>query len=202
MDWFELGRTDGMSGNPRSTFQERAKPCLKHGVIPDRKAYYSGHDEGLTIYCTEQQGFDLGRRGQPYTPICTEESGFRIGYDNGIKLYCTEDNGYSVGVNGLKYNYVCPPQLEADFMRGYERGRQLFKYRGEIRDLENRLRHIELEIRNKESFYSYELSAEELRQLRSELRMLDIEYREVSHKLKHARHELEAYENLVRTNGL
>ena len=33
MDWLELGRTDGMQGKPRSTFQQRAKPCIKRGVV-------------------------------------------------------------------------------------------------------------------------------------------------------------------------
>ena len=202
MDWFELGRTDGMSGKPRSTFQERAKPCLKHGVIPDRAAYYSGHDEGLVIYCTEQHGFDLGKKGLPYTTICPEESGFRAGYDEGIKLYCTEENGYLAGVNGWEYNYVCPPQLEADFLSGYERGRRLFEYRSRVKNLQNRLNHIEMQIRNKENFYRYDLSEEQMAQLRSELRMLDLEYREISRELRYATLELEAYEDSIGINGL
>ena len=202
MDWFELGRTDGMNGEPRSTFQERAKPCLKRGVIPDRAAYYSGHDEGLAIYCTERNGFDLGKKGLPYTTICPDESGFRTGYDEGIKLYCTEENGYLAGVNGWEYNYVCPPQLEADFMSGYQRGRRLFEYRNKVKHLESRLNHIELQIRNKESFYMYELSEEQMLQLRSEIRMLDLEYREVSRKLRYATLELKAYEDSVGTNNL
>ena len=115
MDWFELGRTDGMDGKPRSTFQERAKPCLKHGVIPDRQAYYAGHDEGLTVYCTEYNGFELGRQGQPYKSICPEDSSsdFKKGYDEGIKSYCTEENGYSIGASGRPYTNVCPSQLQA-----------------------------------------------------------------------------------------
>lgn len=201
MDWFELGRTDGMSGQPRSTFQERAKPCLKHGVIPDREAYYKGHDKGLEIYCTEQHGFDLGKKGQPYTPICPEESDFRTGYDKGLKFYCTEENGYLAGVNGLQYNYVCPPELEADFLRGYERGRRLFDYRSRVRNLQNRLDQIELQISNKESFYRYDLSEEQMTQLRSELRRLDLEYRQVSRELRYATLELQDYEDSVGASG-
>ena len=197
MDWFELGRTDGMSGKPRSTFQGRAKPCIKRGVIPDRAAYYKGHDEGLKIYCTEQHGFDLGKKGLPYVPICPDESGFRIGYDKGIILYCTEENGYTSGVNGLQYNYVCPPQLEVDFLRGYEKGHRLFQYRERVNQLENRLTHIQLQIRNKENFYNYDLSEEQMRQLRSDLKMLDIEYREVSRELRHANLELQDYEDSI-----
>jgi len=202
MDWFELGRTDGMSGQPRSTFQERAKPCLKHGVIPDRTAYYKGHDEGLLIYCTEQHGFDLGRQGQPYKPICPDESGFRNGYDEGLKLYCTEDNGYIAGVNGYQYNSVCPPQLENDFIKGYERGRRLFEYRRKVKNLENRLAHIEMQIRHKENFFRHDLSEEELIQLRSDLRMLDFRYREVSSELRYTELELRQYEDSIRAGRL
>ena len=198
MDWFELGRTDGMNGKPRSTFQERAKPCLKHGVIPDRAAYYRGNDQGLAIYCSEEQGFDLGSEGLPYNPVCPDDSGFRIGYDKGIKLYCTDENGYLVGTNGWEYNRVCPPQLEVDFLRGYERGRRLFECREKVKTLENRLTHIELQIRNKESFYNYNLSDSQMVQLRSELRMLDIEYRETSRQLKYAILELEDCEASIK----
>lgn len=200
MDWFELGRTDGMIGKPRSTFQERAKPCLKHGIVPDRASYYRGHDEGLTIYCTEEQGFDLGKTGQLYTPICPEESGFRTGYDRGIQLYCTEEKGYQAGLNGQNYNFVCPPQLEADFLKGYERGRRLLEYKNQVRELENRLNYIEVQIRNKESFYRQNLSDEQMIQLRSELKMLDIEYREISRELRYAIQELEAYEDSIGIN--
>ena len=197
LDWFERGRTDGMSGKPRSTFQEWAKPCIKHGLIPDRTAYYNGHDKGLEIYCTEATGFDLGQKGQPYEPICPEESDFRTGYEEGIKLYCTEENGYSVGVNGWVYNHVCPPPLEIVFLKGYERGRQLFEYENRVRKLQNRLDYIDAQIRNKESFYRYDLSDQQMMQLRSDLKMLDIEYREVSRELKYAREELEAYEESI-----
>ena len=200
MDWFELGRTDGMNGKPRSTFQERAKPCIKHRVIPDRAAYYRGHDEGLTIYCTEQHGFDLGKEGLPYIPICPDESSFRTGYDKGIKLYCTEQNGYLVGINGWEYNHVCPPDLEANFLKGYEKGRRLFDYRNRVKLLQNRINHIELQIRNKESFYNYDLSKEQRSQLRSELRLLDIEYREVRRELRYAKQELEDYEDSIGIN--
>ena len=197
MDWFELGRTDGMLGRPRSTFQERAKPCLKHGITPDRSSYYRGHDEGLAIYCTEEQGFDLGKKGQSYSPICPEASGFRIGYDKGLQFYCTEENGYLAGVNRQDYNFVCPPQFEADFLKGYERGRQLLEYKNQVQNLENRLNYIEMQIRNKEGFYRRDLSDEQAMNLRSELRMLDLEYREVSRELRYATQELEAYEDSI-----
>ena len=201
-DWYDLGRTDGMGGKPRSTFQQRAKPCIRHGVIPDRKAYYTGHDEGLSIYCTEQSGFDLGKNGLPYNPICPNDRDFRVGYDRGLKLYCTEENGYLIGVNGRQYNYVCPPQLEPDFIRGYEKGQKIYEYRAKVKSLENRLALIDHRIRFKEPMlYNDSLSDERISQIRSELRSLDIEYRRVSYELNYAIRDLEDYENSVKDSG-
>ena len=88
-DWFEMGRMDGMQGKPRTVFQNRAKPCLEHGINADRQAYYQGHDEGLKYYCTEQKGFELGRQGLAYKPVCPLqlEKDFKTGYQKGRELY-------------------------------------------------------------------------------------------------------------------
>ena len=202
MDWYDLGRTDGMSGNPRSTFQERAKPCIKHGVIPDRKAYYKGHDEGISIYCTEQSGFDLGKNGLPYNLVCPNEDDFRVGYDKGLKLYCTEENGYLMGLNNKPYHYVCPPQLKTDFLSGYEKGQEMYRLRNAVKNLRNRLTLIDNQIRNKERIlFNHSFSDEEVRRIRSELRSFDIEYRNVSQELRYAIRDLEEYEDIIRTDG-
>jgi len=285
MDWFELGRTDGLEGKLRSTFQEYSKPCIKHGVVPNRKAYYEGHDKGLTVYCsrengfdsgkkglpynpvcpedslfrtgydegikqywsdlgytdgangemitiyqerveaharegvtsnreayrqgygkgvatycTEYSGFDLGKRGLPYNAACPEDSDFKVGYDQGITLFCTEANGYAIGLNGKKYHFTCPPQFEANFLRGYERGKKVREYKVQIQILENRLRQIEQRIRYRESQQHKEgLSDEQRSQIRNELRTLDIDYRDVSRELRYLNRDLEDY---VSRNGI
>ena len=187
-DWFEIGRMDGMQGKPRTVFQNRAKPCLEHGISADRQAYYRGHDEGLRHYCTEQRGFELGRQGLAYRSVCPIdlEKGFRAGYQNGMRLYCSEDNGFALGRRGQPYRYVCPPEFEPDFRAGYQRGKEVYQYESKIAALQRRLKRIERKIEKKEGqLYSGSLTDEQRAAIRSELRSLDLEYRNITRELKY-----------------
>jgi hypothetical protein len=88
-DWFEIGRRDGSMGKPRALLQKHSKACGKHGVSPDREAYYRGRDEGLKFYCTKDNGFEQGRLGQSYRFVCPSELEpvFFAGYQKGRELY-------------------------------------------------------------------------------------------------------------------
>jgi hypothetical protein len=91
-DWFEIGRRDGTMGNPRAVFQKHHEACIKHGAKADRDAYYAGRTEGLKSYCTEESGFEQGRRGRTYKYVCPSEmeSKFLTGYARGKELYKIE----------------------------------------------------------------------------------------------------------------
>jgi hypothetical protein len=187
-DWFENGRMDGIQGKPRTEFQKRAKPCLGHGVHADRKAYYQGHDEGLKYYCTQQKGFELGRKGLAYNSVCPLqlEKDFRAGYQNGMQLFCSEESGFELGRRGRAYRYVCLPEFEPDFRTGYLKGRELYQYESKIASLQRRLQKIERKITKKEKqLYSEDLSDAQRAEIRSELKTLDLEYRDVSRELKY-----------------
>ena len=187
-DWYEIGRMDGMQGTPRTEFQNRARPCLEHGVQTNRQAYYRGHDEGLKYYCTELKGFELGRVGLPYKSVCPRqlEKDFRTGYQNGLQLYCSEENGYELGRQGRSYRHVCPGEFEPGFRMGYLKGRELHEYEVKVAILRKSLKKIERKISIKEKeLYSEDLSDEQRSEIRSKLKSLDLEYREVSRELKH-----------------
>lgn len=187
-DWFETGRMDGMQGKPRTVFQNRAKPCLEHGIKADREAYYRGHDEGLRHYCTEQRGFEMGRQGLAYRWVCPGEleEDFRTGYHNGMQLYCSEENGFALGRRGKSYRNICPPEFEAGFQAGYQRGREVHEYEHKIESLQRRLKKIERKIEEKEELlYSDSLTDEQRVEIRSELRSLDLEYRDITRELKY-----------------
>ena len=187
-DWFEVGRMDGMQGTPRTAFQNRAKPCLEYGINADRQAYYQGHDQGLEYYCTEQNGFELGRKGQRYNPVCPLqlEKNFRTGYQNGMQFYCSEENGFELGRRGRGYPNICPPELEPGFRTGYLKGKELYKYESKIASLHRRLEKLDRKISEKETeLYSDNLSDEQRAKIRSELKSLDLEYRDVSREIKY-----------------
>jgi hypothetical protein len=88
-DWFEIGRKDGMTGEPRALFQKHVDACLKHGISPNRYDYFAGRDMGLSIYCTENNGFEQGRRGKKYQYVCPPdlEQVFLIGFNQGKEIY-------------------------------------------------------------------------------------------------------------------
>ena len=187
-DWFETGRMDGMHGKPRTAFQNRAKSCLEHGINADRQAYYRGHDMGLTSYCTEQKGFELGSKGFAYPSVCSSqfEENFRTGYQNGVRIYCSQENGFEMGHRGQAYRHVCPAEYEPDFRIGYLQGKELYEHESKIASLQRRLEKLERKISKKEKkLYSDHLNDAQRTEIRSELKSLDLEYREVSLELKY-----------------
>lgn len=187
-DWFETGRMDGMHGKPRTAFHDRAKSCLEHGVNADRQAYYQGHDLGLRSYCTEQKGFELGRKGLAYQSICPLqfEEKFRTGYYNGMRSYCSQENGYEIGRQGRAYRNVCPTELVTNFRIGYIKGKELHDHESKIASLQRRLEKLERKISKKEKeLYSDHLNDAQKSEIRSELKTLDLKYRDVSRELKY-----------------
>ena len=88
-DWFEIGRKDGMMGKPCALFQEHVDACIKYGIRPNRNDYYAGRDMGLNVYCTENNGFEQGRRGKKYQYVCPPglEPAFLNGFNQGMEIY-------------------------------------------------------------------------------------------------------------------
>ncbi len=141
-DWFEIGRKDGMIGEHRALFQKHIDACKKHDISPNRNDYYAGRDAGLSIYCTENNGFEQGRRGK-------------------------------------RYQYVCPPDLEPEFLNGFNQGREIYKYESKVASIERRLKEIEKQIEGKEKkLHSSKLSDKKRTIIRSEIKSLEIEYRD------------------------
>ena len=146
-DWFEIGRKDGMIGKPRALFQKHVDACKKHDISPNRNDYYAGRDAGLSIYCTENNGFEQGRRGK-------------------------------------RYQYVCPPDLEPEFLNGFNQGREIYKYESKVASLERRLKKIEKQIEDKEKkLHSSKLSDKKRTTIRSEIKSLEVEYRDAVREL-------------------
>jgi hypothetical protein len=148
-DWFEIGRKDGVMGSPRALFQRHCDSCSKHDVIPDRDLYFTGRNEGLKVYCTEESGFEQGRLGR-------------------------------------KYEFVCSGEFEQDFLAGYHRGREIYRYESKVATLDKRLKRIDRQIKAKEKeLYSSDLTDERRAVIRAEIRSLDIEYRTVVEELNY-----------------
>jgi hypothetical protein len=88
-DWRAVGYDDGVDGRPMSRLDDHAKACAKAGVTPDAKLYFQAREEGLRRYCTEANGFQVGREGKTYAGVCPPpaEPAFLGGYADGGRVY-------------------------------------------------------------------------------------------------------------------
>ena len=71
--------------------------------------------------------------------ILPDQAQYIEGYRRGLLKYCTPTNGFNVGRNGYTYQNICPSDAEAQFMRGYERGKNLHDIETAMADARNRL---------------------------------------------------------------
>lgn len=65
-DWSGQGYADGAAGHGQSRLAEHAEACAEHGVTPDADAYFTGHEQGVRVYCQPGNAFTLGRNGSGY----------------------------------------------------------------------------------------------------------------------------------------
>jgi hypothetical protein len=87
-DWFSLGHRDGRVGAPVSVFESYRAACREAERPPDRDAYEAGRQAGLQIYCTDGNGFQVGRSGRVYHHVCPldTEKAFLAGRARGMRL--------------------------------------------------------------------------------------------------------------------
>lgn len=88
-DWFAVGDSDGGRGASWLKIDAYTKVCAKAGVTPDAALYAKGRTQGLVRYCTESNGFYVGRSGHGYGNVCPmpAESAFLGGYADGERVW-------------------------------------------------------------------------------------------------------------------
>lgn len=72
--------------------------------------------------------------------VLPDTAEYANGRERGLRAYCTPENGYRAGVEGQSYQNVCAPEVQAAFLREYERGRERFEFR---RDLDTLRREVD-----------------------------------------------------------
>ena len=87
-DWFSLGLRDGLAGAPSDVFEVYRNSCGDADVTPDREAYANGRIEGLLVFCTDANGFRIGRANKIYHYVCPPEleKTFLAGRARGLRL--------------------------------------------------------------------------------------------------------------------
>lgn len=85
-DWGGIGYDDGSKGRFHSRLVDHEQACFEFNITPDEKSYMRGWNDGVQIYCTEQNGYDEGEDMKDYEWVCPKklEPGFLKGYLMGL----------------------------------------------------------------------------------------------------------------------
>lgn len=90
--WYERGLQDGARGRGQSLVYEIAQKCQEYGARVDTEAWLRGHEEGVEQFCTPENGYYQGRRGNSYEGVCTGPTAdlFMTEYQRGLADYQVE----------------------------------------------------------------------------------------------------------------
>ncbi|MEW8079833.1 MAG: DUF2799 domain-containing protein [Candidatus Thiodiazotropha endolucinida] len=88
-DWYVIGYEDGAKGHSLSYLGNHRKACANHGIAPDSELYEQGRLAGLNEYCTPQNGFELGKSGSKFNPVCLPPltKAFKQAWQDGREVY-------------------------------------------------------------------------------------------------------------------
>lgn len=73
-NWYDVGVFDGEKGVPPGKLQRYDNQCGSFDIEPDDAEYQRGRKDGLVKYCTAEQGFVAGYKGQAYYQVCSPEA--------------------------------------------------------------------------------------------------------------------------------
>lgn len=87
-DWYALGFRDGQAGRTSARWDAYRSACADHDQTADRESYLRGRREGLREYCTDANGFRIGRGRSSYAYVCPPEleTTFLAGRARGMEL--------------------------------------------------------------------------------------------------------------------
>lgn len=113
--------------------------------------------------CKSANWRDVGHRdglnGKPLSLLSTRasdcaESNVRVdnaaylrGRDAGLRNFCQPENAAQFGLNGGNYEGVCPPQIDGEFRRQFQLGRNVYVYRSEVNQIDSSIQSKEQRLR-------------------------------------------------------
>ena len=88
-DWQTIGLRDGASGVASTRLLAHQEACGEFGIVPERSRYLSGWEQGVSAYCTAENGFHLGQRGGALNTVCSADlrEPFATAYVDGRQIY-------------------------------------------------------------------------------------------------------------------
>lgn len=112
-DWYQIGRDDGIEGEPSDRLSRHQKACGKQDVVVDSSEYMRGYADGNREYCNTYNHYRAGGQGKPHVQVCTDEI-HRSEHFAGLQLFCDQTDHFLEGRQGERMQQVCafPPYSE------------------------------------------------------------------------------------------
>lgn len=85
-DWQAIGYRDGQSGFSSERLTTYVQECNDAGFNVDRAAWQHGQTLGLSLYCSPDNGYRVGLRGETYNGVCPNTQ-FVKQYNLGYQAY-------------------------------------------------------------------------------------------------------------------
>lgn len=142
-DWYEIGRQRGVKGH-QIQMEEFKLSCADSDAPANQALYQNGYRAGIVEFCTQENGFELGRRGQTLNHICPTNlfSQFKSGYFKGRKARKLEKSNEKIE---QEINLLFS-RLQAEELSKMQRSQLKLKLRQRRRDRQaNRIKIEELE---------------------------------------------------------
>lgn len=127
-NWFEYGEKLAMAGK-RVDEDAFVQKCRKAEAEMAESLLDKGFKKGRDSYCKPEGAFLTGKRGEYLQEeLCSglNVTLIKAEHNRGVRDYCSVTNGFSVGSTGKEYNSICPKDLEANFLKEFNRGRKKF----------------------------------------------------------------------------
>lgn len=91
-----------------------------------------GYEDGAAGYSGDRVG--QHRKACAKHGVSLDLAAYQSGRDEGLREYCRPQNAFRLGANGGGYNGFCPAELDDDFTRAYQSGRQLYTLKSRVAD--------------------------------------------------------------------
>lgn len=109
-DWNNYGYNDGLLGVPAADRAKHFADCAELGHPADVAAYNAARANGLSEYCTVENGYAIGYSGRSYRGVCPPHlaQNFSQGYDRGRKerpVQVGTSFGFGIGFGHFGYGH-------------------------------------------------------------------------------------------------
>lgn len=163
INWFQHGEKVAMSGRLLEN-DDQLRRCRKVEADIDEGGLDRGFKKGRSTYCEPETAFATGKKGEPFASSMCDGGNLQTlkkRHADGIRDYCDPSNGETAGASGGEYKKVCPKNMEAAFLREFNKGRKKYlaaeisSREQQVEDMDDEIRRLQDERQRK----SYELAS-------------------------------------------